>query len=296
MSKRKLRNSGSTNDVELDSSKSYKYNSSGSLVEATTVADTDIVFSGSKSNLRRIADLERNVSILAAKSLTDDGEGSGTYGAVDYAKKAGQWYTTRTLSLSGDATGSVSVSGAGDMTLSVAVVDDSHNHIIANIDGLQTALDGKSATGHGHPYLPLTGGTITGTTASTSKTTGALIVNGGVGIAGAIFAGGEVTAYASDAALKTNVVAIDGALAKVEAIRGVTYDWNEIGQGLGLGTEPQVGVIAQEIEAVLPQLVVDSAHEGYKTVKYDKLTALLIEAVKELSGKVASLEAQLAGK
>jgi len=212
------------------------------------------------------------------------------------ASTASTLQTARTISLTGDVSGSVSFNGSADVSITATIADDSHNHIIANVDGLQTALDGKSPTGHGHPYLPLTGGTITDTTASTSKTTGALIVNGGLGIAGAIFAGGEVTAYASDAALKTNVVAIDGALAKVEAIRGVTYEWNEIGQGLGLGTEPQVGVIAQEIEAVLPQLVVESAHEGYKTVKYDKLTALLIEAVKELSGKVASLEAQLAGK
>ena len=210
----------------------------------------------------------------------------GLQAALDGKQAAGSYITTSTA-FGGD------VSGTYD---AIVIADDSHNHIIANIDGLQTALDGKSPTSHAHPYLPLTGGTITDTTASTSKTTGALIVNGGLGIAGAIFAGGEVTAYASDAALKTNVVAIDGALAKVEAIRGVTYEWNEIGQGLGLGTEPQVGVIAQEIEAVLPQLVVESAHEGYKTVKYDKLTALLIEAVKELSGKVASLEAQLAGK
>lgn len=296
MAKRKLRNSGTTSDVSLDATKNYKYNSNGALVEATTVGNDDIIFSGSKSSLRRMADLERNLSILAAKSLTDDGTSYGWGGSTDYASRAGKWATARTLSLSGDASGSVSWDGSGNATLSVAVADDSHNHTIANVDGLQTALDGKSPTSHGHPYLPLTGGTITGTTASTSKTTGALIVNGGLGVAGSIYAGGEVTAYASDAALKTNVVAIDGALAKVEAIRGVTYEWNEIGQGLGLGTEPQVGVIAQEIEAVLPQLVVESAHEGYKTVKYDKLTALLIEAVKELSGKVASLEAQLAGK
>jgi hypothetical protein len=60
-----------------------------------------------------------------------------------------------------------------------------------------------------------------------------------------------------------------------------------------LGTAKQIGVIAQEIEAVAPELVVQSAHEGYKTVKYDKLTALLIEAVKDLSAKVKTLEAQL---
>ena len=54
-----------------------------------------------------------------------------------------------------------------------------------------------------------------------------------------------------------------------------------------------MGVIAQEIEAVAPELVTDSAFAGYKTVRYDKLTALLIEAVKELSAKVKTLEAQL---
>jgi hypothetical protein len=137
------------------------------------------------------------------------------------------------------------------------------------------------ATGNG-----LTGGTIT--------STGTLSLSGSY--SGNWTVTGEVTAYASDARLKTNVVAIESPLAKLEAIRGVTYNWNEKGQELGLGTEQQVGVIAQEIEAVLPQLVVESAHEGFKTVKYDKLTALLIEAVKELSSKVASLEAQLAGK
>ena len=137
---------------------------------------------------------------------------------------------------------------------------------------------------------------ITNNTASTSKITGALIVTGGTGISGALYVGGEVTAYASDAALKTNVEVIGNALEKVEAIRGVSYDWNEDGLALGLTEAKQIGVIAQEVEAVLPEVVVQSAHEGYKTVKYDKLTALLIEAVKELSAKVKVLEAQLGGR
>jgi hypothetical protein len=57
-----------------------------------------------------------------------------------------------------------------------------------------------------------------------------------------------------------------------------------------------MGVIAQEVEAVAPELVCDSAFAGYKTVRYDKLTALLIEAVKELSAKVKTLEAQIGTK
>ena len=137
---------------------------------------------------------------------------------------------------------------------------------------------------------------ITNSTASSSKITGALIVTGGVGVSGAMYVGGEITAYASDAALKTNVEVIENALEKVEAIRGVSYDWNDDGLALGLNDTKQIGVIAQEVETVIPELVCDSAHAGYKTVKYDKLTALLIEAVKELSAKVRVLEAQLGGK
>ncbi len=123
--------------------------------------------------------------------------------------------------------------------------------------------------------------------------TGGGSIGGSIAVTGDITATGEVTAYYSDARLKTNVAPIENALDKVEAIRGVTFDPNETALALGVDNTPQVGVIAQEIEAVLPQLVTDSAYEGYKTVKYDKLTALLIEAVKELSAKVKDLESKL---
>lgn len=73
MSDRKLKVSGVTQAVSLDKTKKYKYDKAGALVEATTFTDNDIVFAGSKSSLRRIADLERNVSILASKLTTTDG-------------------------------------------------------------------------------------------------------------------------------------------------------------------------------------------------------------------------------
>ena len=66
--------------------------------------------------------------------------------ADNYHPNADKWTTTRTLSLSGDASGSVSWDGSGNATLSVTVADDSHNHTIANVDGLQTALNGKLST------------------------------------------------------------------------------------------------------------------------------------------------------
>jgi len=75
--------------------------------------------------------------------ITSGGE---SYFSDNYHPNADKWTTARTLSLSGDASGSVSWDGSGNATLSVAVNDDSHNHTIANVDGLQTALNGKLST------------------------------------------------------------------------------------------------------------------------------------------------------
>lgn len=58
--------------------------------------------------------------------------------------------TARTISLTGDVTGSVSFDGSANASITATVADDSHNHVISNVDGLQTALDSKSATSHNH--------------------------------------------------------------------------------------------------------------------------------------------------
>ena len=79
---------------------------------------------------------------------------------------------------------------------------------------------------------------------------------------------------------------IDSALAKVKQIRGVEFDWNDK-QNVHEGHD--IGVIAQDVEQVAPELVKDR-EDGYKAVDYPKLTALLIEAVKELELKVKELE------
>jgi len=71
---------------------------------------------------------------------------NGKLGSSSNAVSASKWQTARTLSLSGDASGSVSIDGSANSTLSVTVNDDSHNHTIANVDGLQSALNGKLAT------------------------------------------------------------------------------------------------------------------------------------------------------
>jgi hypothetical protein len=89
---------------------------------------------------------------------------------------------------------------------------------------------------------------------------------------------------ASDARLKKDVISLDSALDKIDAIRGVQYSWIDAAQP----QERQIGVIAQEIQAVYPELVREGGN-GYLSVDYPKLTAVLIQSVKELKELIMSL-------
>jgi len=106
---------------------------------------------------------------------------------------------------------------------------------------------------------------------------------------------GDVTAYSttvSDIRLKDNVITIGNALDKVCKLRGVEYTWNK---GSRKDTR-DLGVIAQEVEKVLPEIVkekkmplIDDSGTTYKAVDYEKITAVLIEAVKEQQAQIDEL-------
>jgi len=107
-----------------------------------------------------------------------------------------------------------------------------------------------------------------------------------ISASGNIYAGGDVTAY-SDARLKTNVQTIENALDKTRQLRGVTFDKDG---------KNSLGVIAQEVQKILPQVVVEGNDENKTlSVAYGNIVGLLIEAVKELTDKVERLE-KLIGK
>ena len=129
---------------------------------------------------------------------------------------------------------------------------------------------------------------LTNSTASSSKTVGAVVVTGGVGISGALNVGGDITAFSSsDVSLKENITPISNAVDKVRSISGNTFTWNEKSVYNG---EEGTGIIAQEIEALGLPGVTETRQDGTKAVRYDRLVPLLIEAIKELSNKVKSLE------
>jgi hypothetical protein len=110
--------------------------------------------------------------------------------------------------------------------------------------------------------------------------------------AGLIRATNDVIAYfSSDERLKENFENIPNSLDKLKQINGYSFDWIPM-EGIHENEGHDIGVKAQEIEAVLPEIVT-TRENGYKAVKYDKLVALLIETNKELLNRIEALEAKI---
>ena len=91
--------------------------------------------------------------------------------------------------------------------------------------------------------------------------------------------------YSSDRRWKENIQAITNPLDKILALNGYSFDWKKTGK-------KDIGIIAQEVEKVFPELVATN-NEGYKSVEYANLVAPLIEAIKELNTKVESQAKQI---
>lgn len=128
----------------------------------------------------------------------------------------------------------------------------------SDVSGLDSALSGKFST---------TGGTI----------------SGNVSVTGTVTATGDITAF-SDIRTKINIETITEALYKVKSLRGVSYISK-------FNMEERIGVVAQEVERVVPE-VVHTHSNGLKSVAYQNLVGLLIEAIKALELRVAELESR----
>ncbi len=162
-----------------------------------------------------------------------------------------------------------------------------------------------------------TGVTITNGTGSITIATGQDITTSadvqfdslGIGTAasgttGEIRATNAITSHYSDERLKENIKLIPNALEKVLQLRGVNYHPNSVAESYGYRKESMVGVIAQDVEKVLPEAVkpapfdillfenteISRSGEHYKTVQYEKLVPLLIEAIKDLNQQIQELK------
>jgi hypothetical protein len=242
-------------------------NGDSDVVALTTTVGTKLAKSSNLSDLSNAGTARTNLGVDAAG--TDNSTNVSLTGTPDYITISGQTITRNQIDLANDVTG----------VLPSANLDSDTAHL----SGTQTFSGAKSFSSAVN---------IDSTTASTSKTTGALIVDGGVGVAGALNVGGDIVAFASsDERLKDNIELISNPIEKVQSLKGVTWNWNsnadELQQSLA-----NVGVIAQDVEKVLPQLVTDRDN-GYKGVDYAKLTGLLIEAIKDQQKQIDELKSKL---
>jgi hypothetical protein len=189
--------------------------------------------------------------------------GSVTLNTADVTESTNLYFTNAR------ARTAISVSGAGSYNSTTGVITVNAAPVtsvagktgavtlaIADTSGLQTALDGKFSA---------SGGTI----------------SGNVSVSGTVTATGDITAF-SDERTKMNVDTITEAIYKVKAMRGVSYVSKfDMGE--------HIGVIAQEIERVVPE-VVHTHSNGLKSVAYQNLVGLLIEAIKDLEARISELE------
>jgi hypothetical protein len=238
---------------------------------------------------------------------------TGTWNATTIATNRGG--TGLTSFTSGGAVYATSTSALTTGTLPVA----SGGTGITTAPSSGTLLIGTSAGGYSSATLTGTANRVTVTNSSGGITLSAPqdiattsnpqfgslgIGTAASGTAGEIRATNQITSYYSDERLKEDIVEITDALEKVMALRGVTYKPNSIAESLGYKKQNEVGVIAQDVEKVLPEAVkpapfdimlfenteISRSGENYKTVQYEKLVPLLIEAIKELNKEVQQLK------
>lgn len=232
-----------------------------------------------------IINSDSHVSISAAKRLYLDGLGDtyiSEYSANEVEIQTGG---ARRFSLSGGNgyfTGSVGINTTSLISNAKLTVDggDMMVHGANNSAGISDLLAGYTRGDYGTFY-------------STANHIYFVVGSSYVGY----ISGSSGQYNVSDERLKENVATLTGTLDKVKQLRGVSYTWKDTEEK---GTDTNIGMIAQEVETVYPELVGDgglpndnAGNAPYKSINYAHLTSVLVEAVKELSTKLEAAEARI---
>ena len=257
----------------------------------TTTASNSQTFTNKAGNISQWTNDSGYITSLSGAVLTTTNQTVGgektfsedvvTTSGADGGMRMGGWpYNTTGYSF----IGTTNMSG-----LEYCMLSDGTNTFLGA--GTGGALKLRGPANDGVPEI-IIDGTIVEVNAGDLKVTDGSIAVGAITNSttdGRIDASNDVVAYStSDIRLKNNIKTIDKALDKVKNIQGIEFDWIEKEKVHG-NSGHDVGVIAQEIEKVLPD-VVTTRDSGYKAVKYEKIVPLLIEAIKDLSRQVDGLK------
>jgi hypothetical protein len=222
-------------------------------------------------------------SALAAGTLPVAAGGTGlsttpANGALDIGNGTG--FTRTTL---GSSTGISITNGAGAITVN-------NTGVTSNVAGTGVSVSGAT----GAVTISIGQAVATGSNVQFNSLG---VGTAGSGTAGEIRATNNITAYYSDARLKTKVGSITDPLGKVRQIETMIYHANETAVELGYDASViEVGVSAQSVQAVQPEAVAPAPiDEKYLTVRYERLVPLLLESVKALEDRIIELEAKLKG-
>jgi hypothetical protein len=201
---------------------------------------------------------------------------------------------TFTANQSGNSTFTVASNATNANTGSTIVARDASGNFSAGT--ITATLSGNASTATSATSATTA---TTATTANATNTSNNFQMNSlgvgtaGSGTAGEIRATNNITAYYSDDRLKTRLGTIKDALAKVKTLDTFYYEANETAQALGYEAIREVGISAQQVQAVMPETVAPAPiDDKYLTVRYERLVPLLLAAIKELEAKVAALEAK----
>ena len=253
----------------------------------------------------------------ASAIVARDASGNFSAGTITASLTGNASTVTTNANLTGDVTsvGNATSIAAGvivdaDINASAAIVDTklatistaskvSNSATTATSANTASAIVARDASGNftaGTITAALTGNASGSAATFTSTSQNSQFNSVGVGTAASTTAGeiratNNITAYYSDDRFKTNLGNIPDALAKVLTLNGFYYEANELAQSFGYEKILEVGVSAQQVQAVQPEVVVPAPiDENYLTVRYERLVPLLIEAIKELNAKVTALE------
>lgn len=256
----------------------------GASVTGNTVITGNLTNTGiATSNSIETGNITASGNLLLANGVTNAAAfievGNGRTGNgttyIDFHTSPTPDYDARIIKDAG-ANGDLSITnlGTGSTTLTQ---NNGPIVFVANGEKMRITADGKVGINNGSPIYNL-------------DVTGTFHATGAAYVGGVIYGSNDIVAYStSDKNLKDNIQNITAPLDKISKINGVTFDWNSK-QDIYTGSD--VGVIAQEIEEVLPSIVTTRGN-GYKAVNYEKIVPLLIEAIKELKAQNDNLKLEI---